>query len=173
MLHHTIAPEAKHDLGTIVSLYGSTPYWKDEFKNRKVSILEMDQKQMRRYNLRDCVVLHQAIPNMLADLKELKLEGFYRDEVQPLIACLMELIETGVLRPIKNLAQAVRDRATSTGLDPDKALARVKKQMREQNIIEVGENYLVCNALPPHKKSKYSIIGISRTYYVDPMVFFK
>ena len=96
MLHHTLASETKHDLGTIVSLYGSTSYWKAEFLNRTTTILEMDQLAMRTYNLRDCVVLHQVLVSMLDDLRELKLDTFYREEVQPLMACVLEMVETGI-----------------------------------------------------------------------------
>lgn len=96
ILHHTIAAEAPHDLGFITSVYGSTPYWKDDFKNRTCSILEMDQLVMRRYNLRDCVVLHQIVPAMLKDLGEFKLVDLYRDEVQPLIAPIMDMTQYGI-----------------------------------------------------------------------------
>lgn len=96
MLHHTLAAEAKHDLGTIVSLYGQTPFWKAEFSDRTTTILKMDQQVMRRYNLRDCVVLHQVLPAMLKDLQELNLADFYHAEVQPLVACIMELNENGI-----------------------------------------------------------------------------
>lgn len=96
LLSHTLAAESKHDLGSIVSLYGKTPYWKEEFKNRTVSILKMDQLEMRRYNLRDSVVLHQVLPPMLDELRTLNLVDFYHDEVQPLIAPIMEMLEEGV-----------------------------------------------------------------------------
>lgn len=95
-IHHTIAAEAKHDLGTIVSLYGSTSYWKAEFLNRTTTILEMDQKAMRTYNLRDVVVLHQVLPVMLDELKKLNLVDFYKAEVQPLVGCILEMTEEGV-----------------------------------------------------------------------------
>lgn len=96
LLHHTIAPESPHDLGTIVSLYGKTPFWKSIFRDRDQSILSMDQIEMRRYNLRDCVVLHQVIPAMLRDLTELHLEPLWNTEVRPLIPVVLELTETGI-----------------------------------------------------------------------------
>lgn len=97
LVHHTISPELRHDLATIVSLYGATPFWKSDFRDRKVTILEMDQLVMRKYNLRDCVVLHQVLNPMLSELQDLGLLEFYREEVQPLIAPLLEMTETGIL----------------------------------------------------------------------------
>jgi uracil-DNA glycosylase family 4 len=95
LLHHTIAAEAPHNLGYIVSIYGRTPYWKETFKT-KTSIFEMDPLEMRRYNLRDCVVLHQVTKTMLADLKKLELERFYYEEVCPLIGPIMEMTRAGI-----------------------------------------------------------------------------
>lgn len=80
LLHHAISPELPHDLGFIVSLYGQTPYWKDDLLKREGSILEMDNKQLRTYNLRDCVVLHQCLPSMLVDLREIGTEEIYYNE---------------------------------------------------------------------------------------------
>jgi uracil-DNA glycosylase family 4 len=97
MVHHCISPESKHDLGTIVSLYGRTPYWKAEFINRTTTILKMDQLAMRTYNLRDCVVLHQVMKTMWSELKRLNLVKFYETEVRPLYAPMLEMTRTGVL----------------------------------------------------------------------------
>jgi uracil-DNA glycosylase family 4 len=91
-----LAAELPHDLGYIVSVYGRTPYWKDDFKNRTGTIYEMDQIEMRRYNLRDCVVLHQILATMLRDLKELDLEDIYYKEALPLIEPVMEMTQYGV-----------------------------------------------------------------------------
>jgi uracil-DNA glycosylase family 4 len=96
ILHHCLAAELPHDLGYIVSVYGRTPYWKDDFKNRTGTIYEMDQIEMRRYNLRDCVVLHQILATMLRDLKELDLEDIYYKEALPLIEPVMEMTQYGV-----------------------------------------------------------------------------
>ena len=96
ILHHCIAAEAPHDLGYIVSVYGQTPYWKEDFKNRAGSIFDMDQIEMRRYNLRDCVVLHQVLEPMLRDLHELDLEDVYYHEAVPLIEPVMEMTQYGI-----------------------------------------------------------------------------
>jgi uracil-DNA glycosylase family 4 len=95
LLHHTVAAEAPHNLGHIVSVYGRTPYWKEAFQTKR-SIFDMDSIEMRRYNLRDCVVLHQVTEKMLQDLKARKLEQFYEEEVRPLIEPIMEMTANGV-----------------------------------------------------------------------------
>lgn len=96
MLHHTLSPESEHNLGFIVSVYGKTPYWKEDFLGRKGSIFDMDTTAMRTYNLRDCVVLKQVYDAMITDLKELDLWNFYQDEVKPLLAPVMEMTLEGV-----------------------------------------------------------------------------
>ena len=45
--------------------------WKESFINKKVSIFETDQIEMRRYNARDCIALHQIRNSMLSHLNNL------------------------------------------------------------------------------------------------------
>ena len=97
LLHHAVSPELPHKLGFIVSQYGDTPYWKDEFQNRDTTIVKMNQETLRRYNARDCVVLHQVLPNLLKDLKEVGAEEVYHLESIPLIEVIASMQETGVL----------------------------------------------------------------------------
>ena len=97
LLHHAISPELPHKLGFIVSQYGDTPYWKDDFKNRETKIVNMDQEVLRRYNARDCVVLHQVLDEMLKDLKEVGAEEVYYKESIPLIEVILGMTSCGVL----------------------------------------------------------------------------
>ena len=96
VLHSLVSPETEHNLGYIVSIYGKTPEWKEVFKNRTQSILEMDQLDMRRYNARDCVVLHQVLAPMLRDLEDDGLVDFYNAETRPLMKPFMRMTEAGV-----------------------------------------------------------------------------
>ena len=96
VLHHAISPELPHSLDFIVSIYGDTPYWKGEAKERKGRILDADEIELRRYNLRDCVVLHQVLPEMLKELSELGGESCYYEEAIPLLAAVGEMIEVGI-----------------------------------------------------------------------------
>jgi len=66
-----------HDLGFIVSLYGTTPYWKAEVAERIGSLLDEEDEVVRKYNLRDSVVLHQVLPGLLEDLKDTGTEVIY------------------------------------------------------------------------------------------------
>jgi uracil-DNA glycosylase family 4 len=97
VLHHALSPELPHSLDFIVSIYGDTPYWKGEAKERKGRILDADETELRRYNLRDCVVLHQILPEMLEELHELGGEDCYYQEAIPLLAAVGEMIETGII----------------------------------------------------------------------------
>lgn len=97
VLHHALSPELPHSLDFIVSIYGDTPYWKGEAKERKGRILDADETELRRYNLRDCVVLHQILPEMLEELHELGGEDCYYQEAIPLLGPVGEMIENGIL----------------------------------------------------------------------------
>lgn len=103
LLHAIVSPETEHNLGFITSVYGQTPYWKDEFKNRAGSIFDMDESAMRTYNARDCVVLHQIVPAMLAHMRELNLMREWEEEVRPMIRPLLIMKEKGVLFDFKRL----------------------------------------------------------------------
>lgn len=97
LLHSIVSPETEHNLGFITSVYGKTPYWKAEFKNRAGSIFDMNEISMREYNCRDCVTLHQIVPAMLAHMKDLNLTRVWVEEVQPMIRPIMIMKEKGVL----------------------------------------------------------------------------
>jgi uracil-DNA glycosylase family 4 len=88
LMHHALDPEQPHNLGYIVSIFGATPYWKEEFSQRVQSIFELDMDMLQTYNLRDCVVLHQVTPKMEERLKAEGLMEAYREElamVKPII----------------------------------------------------------------------------------------
>lgn len=97
LLHHAISPELPHNLGFIVSTYGQTPYWKADFLKRWGSITEMDDVELRTYNLRDAVVMHQVLPGMLADLREVGSENVYREETLKMLDPVDEMVQTGFL----------------------------------------------------------------------------
>ena len=105
LLHHSINPELPHKLDFITSIYGKTPQWKQEFKNKSKSILEMDTTEARTYNARDCVVLHQVLPGMLQDLKESKNEYFYYNESLLLIPAVAEMTFHGIYIPPDRLQE--------------------------------------------------------------------
>jgi len=96
MLHHTISPEAEHNLGFITSIYGETPYWKETFLSKEGSIWDMDPTELRTYNMRDCVVLLQIYDRMVTDIKKMGLWDFYNEEVKPLLAPVLEMTERGI-----------------------------------------------------------------------------
>lgn len=70
-LHHVLDPEAFHNLGYITSIYGKTPFWKEITDWANKSIYDRDPETLGEYNCRDCVVLHQILPNMLKGLEEM------------------------------------------------------------------------------------------------------
>lgn len=98
LLHHAVSPEFPHDLGFIVSQYGDTPYWKGEMKFKDTPVHMVDDEDLRTYNCRDSVVLHQVREPMLDELKKLgeKAEDVYRNITLPLIRPVMDMERQGL-----------------------------------------------------------------------------
>lgn len=81
--HHILSPELPHKIGFISSQYGKQPFWKNVFKvylgNRIYDAPDIpgdngkttpSQQEMRIYNARDCVALHQIRNGMNSDMEE-------------------------------------------------------------------------------------------------------
>lgn len=94
-LHHDIHPELPHNLGYIVSIYGRTPYWKEEVLKKTSSILSLPDDVLRTYNLRDAVVLLQILPPLLEDLKINEVEDTYRESMN-LLPITMAMTANGM-----------------------------------------------------------------------------
>jgi len=133
VVHSLVSPETPHNLGFIVSIYGQTPEWKEDFKNRSVPILQMDQLAMRTYNARDCVVLHQVIQPMLDQLKDYNLLDFYLTETRPLMRPFMQMTLEGVGFDFKHMGAFTRR--------IDELLAEKVKVIRETYHLPEGFNF--------------------------------
>jgi uracil-DNA glycosylase family 4 len=96
LAHHCVHPELPHDLGYIVSIYGNTPYWKDEVHFRDGRLGDLEDETVRVYNLRDAVVLHQVLGPLLNDLKEAGTEATYTGISLPLVEVLVEATLAGI-----------------------------------------------------------------------------
>ena len=101
LLHHAISPELPHDLGFIVSLYGSTPYWKGDAG-------EAGTIERWTYNLRDCVVLHQVLPGLLEELHETHTDKIYLKESILLIKPIIKMMMNGFSYDEKALNKWIR-----------------------------------------------------------------
>lgn len=103
LAHHAIHPELPHNLGYIVSVYGDTPYWKEEVQSRLGKVEELEDQVLRTYNLRDAVVLHQVLPGLLADLQEVGTDRVYREISLGLIRPVIDMTKNGMLLDRKRL----------------------------------------------------------------------
>jgi DNA polymerase I-like protein with 3'-5' exonuclease and polymerase domains len=97
LAHHCLSPELPHNLGFIVSVYGDTPYWKEGMLSSHHPILERDDGEVREYNLRDAVVLHQVLQPLLEDLREAGGQRLYQEEALPLVKPIIKMMENGIL----------------------------------------------------------------------------
>jgi uracil-DNA glycosylase len=96
LIHHAIHPELPHNLGYIVSIYGATPFWKD-IKLRFPVMRQTPDADLRTYNARDAVVLHQVLRPLLQDLKETGTEHIYYNYSLNLIRPTLSITTNGML----------------------------------------------------------------------------
>lgn len=96
LLHHTITPAMPHDLGFITSTFGQTPAWKDILKESGYNVMGLTDKLARTYNCRDCVSLHQCLPPMLDEAREMGCSRAYFEEAIPSIPVVIEEELTGI-----------------------------------------------------------------------------
>lgn len=97
LMHHVLHPELPHNLSYIVSVYGTTPFWKGEMLDREETILSVEDEVLRRYNARDVAVLHEVAPGELSDLDEFGLRHVYEDIARNLILPIVEMNLSGLL----------------------------------------------------------------------------
>jgi uracil-DNA glycosylase family 4 len=109
LLHHDIHPELPHNLGYIVSIYGTTPFWKDVVLNKEDAIIAMEDETIRKYNARDSVVLHQILPGLLADLKDAGTERQYYEWSMALLRPLIDVTKYGIGIDLKKLEKYKRE----------------------------------------------------------------
>lgn len=96
LMHHAIHPELPHNLGYIVSIYGQTPYWKDEVHLRDGRLGDLDDTVLRTYNLRDAAVLHQVFDGLQRDLDATGTRHIYENISMPLVPVLVEAQLRGI-----------------------------------------------------------------------------
>lgn len=70
IMHHCLAAESPHNIGFISSIYGKQAFWKSAVLDWNVSIFDKDQLEVKRYNARDCVALHQIRNGMVEEINE-------------------------------------------------------------------------------------------------------
>lgn len=104
LLHHVINPELPHTLGYIVSIYGKTSYWKDVVLGNEARMINMDDAEVRTYNARDSVVLHQVLPGLLEHLDEVGTRKTYEEVSVPLLMPLLRMTKNGLPLDQKRIA---------------------------------------------------------------------
>ena len=95
LIMHAIHPELPRNLGYIVSIYGQTNFWKD-IKLKFPTMRQTPDIDLRTYNCRDSVVLHQVLQPMLQDLEETGTKHIYYDYSLKLIRPTLELTYNGL-----------------------------------------------------------------------------
>lgn len=121
LIHHAVHPELPHNLGYIVSIYGATPYWKD-IRLRFAAMRDMPDEDLRTYNCRDGVVLHQVLGPLLHDLEETGTEHVYYDYSLKLIRPTLSITYNGMLLDRSRLGKWKRELTTE--------LAKIESDLR-------------------------------------------
>lgn len=102
LMHHALYSELPHRLDYVTSIYGKTPYWKDARQMSFRAAEAMDDDEFRTYNLRDCVVLHQVLPELEAELRKEGVEWAYQQNMA-LVPVVEHLQERGLLLDAERL----------------------------------------------------------------------
>ena len=129
LLHHALYPELPHRLDYVVSTYGKTPYWKDARQMSFKAAEAMNDEEFRTYNLRDCIVLHQVLPSLLAEAEKENVLWAYQQNMS-LVPVIEHIQSNGLLLDKDHLAVYKREleedikkeRTYITTLNVDKGL---------------------------------------------------
>ena len=109
--HQLIHPDARHDLGFIMSNYSDMPFHKSDFKDWESNKVPHDQT-LWEYNCKDCIGTHRAYVNLDKDLIETNLHNFLVGYIMPLKRVLFEMEHRGVRVDIElrdRLAKDIED----------------------------------------------------------------
>ena len=95
LAHSLIHPDAKHDLGFIMSIYTDMPFHKDEAKDWRAQHLPHDLT-LWEYNAKDVIGTHRAYVNLKRDLIEMNLYNFFTGYIIPFRRVLFEMEWRGI-----------------------------------------------------------------------------
>lgn len=95
LAHSLIHPDAKHDLGFIMSIYTDMPFHKDEAKDWRAQHLPHDLT-LWEYNAKDVIGTHRAYVNLKRDLIEMNLYNFFAGYIIPFRRVLFEMEWRGI-----------------------------------------------------------------------------
>lgn len=174
IMHHAINPELPHNIGFISSVFGKTPYWKEEFLIKKMTIDKMNQIQMRKYNCRDCVVLHQIHNSMNAHIQELmESDTIYSglpNVIEKGIAVArvtVKMFETGLVLDTKKVSVWVK--YLKENLERTEAeVVKLGNLPPTFNLGSVADKRLLIYGEVPDKVKKVDILGELRKYEESP-----
>jgi DNA polymerase I-like protein with 3'-5' exonuclease and polymerase domains len=137
LLHHTINPELKHDIGFINSVYGKLPYWKDSFITKKEHIYYTDQHNMRLYNARDCVALVPMYEAMLKEAKDKGLYDLYLEQID-LTEIVVRMSQVGLNVDPKRLKE-LREWLTTECIAKEKSFRELSGVPEELNVGSIDD----------------------------------
>ena len=98
-----VYPGLKMGLQNICSIYTDIPFYKTEGKEFMTGKIK-DEKQFSEYNAKDAVVVKEALPKLLADLKKVGNKKIY-DVHRRLVPALIYMGEKGLLVDVKGIEE--------------------------------------------------------------------
>jgi len=93
--HALIHPDARHDLGFIMSVYTDMNYHKEDVKDWSKKNLPKDQV-LWTYNCKDAIGTHRSYLNLKRDLKDYNLYDFFTGYIMPLRRALFQMEHEGI-----------------------------------------------------------------------------
>lgn len=149
LLHHALNPELPHRLSYIASIYASIPYWKDTLEDKESATLQIEDKELRTYNLWDALSLHLVLPEMERDAKALGVWEYYRARVMPLVAPVQEIVRTGMKLDVE--AQEVWKSGLEEKIEELEARLRRENELPKALNLASGPHvrFLIYGEVPP------------------------
>jgi DNA polymerase-1 len=89
LAHHLLYPEFPHDLGFITSIYTEEPYYKHEINSETL-------EGFWRYNCKDAACTYESYLGLLAELREVAQEEYFRTCVLSLLRPVMSMQNRGI-----------------------------------------------------------------------------
>lgn len=93
--HQLIHPDARHDLGFLISVYTLMRYHKDEAKDWDAKTLPHDTT-LWQYNVKDIIGTHRVYKQLIKELTDYNLLDFFRGYVMPFRRVIFEMEWRGI-----------------------------------------------------------------------------
>jgi len=145
--HRVLCPDLPHTLAFLTSIYTDEPYYKDESGDWRDPVKIPDQ-QFWIYNCKDALVTIEVAHELMADMAEGKLLGYYQDRVQKQWDSVVDMMRRGIKVDLEAL------KALSADLTSQRAFLEADLKTA------LGQDWLPNTKSPKDMERFFSILGL-------------